>query len=459
MTIRTLPARLTQVDIVDELLACYGQELRYDASAKTWLTFSAATGWTPDPYEARFRELCITLARDLHATTAPVGLTRQEAKRWERSRVASAERVQTAGGLRALSDLASRRAPIIVESKDLDASAHLLGVPNGVVNLRTGELGAFVREELITRRTAVRYNPEAECPRWERFLVEVLGEDPDTQAHLQRLFGYWLTGETREQKMHLLHGSGANGKTTMIDTWRDVLGYNYAQTAAETVLIGKAGASNHSSELVRLKGVRFAQLSETDMGQSFHESRLKSLVSGDDIAGRALFENYQTISPVVKFVICTNNLPNVRGSDHGIWRRLVVVPFERTFDVDADSDLDEVLESEREGILAWAVRGAVAYYQQRLGAAPTAWQTATGDYRQEEDVITAFLGACCTASVEGFVAASVLYKTYYSWCEVEGREALKQDAFGKRLSKSRRARSERKGEHRRAHWVGIVLAQ
>ena len=458
MTIATMTADISQVDAAEALVELCGENIRYEKSSKCWLTFQPTTGWIVDDDNGEIQEKIVTSLRHL-GELVPEELPRFEKKKFTTVRSRSVKKLETAGAISSISSVAARKKSVGVSPSQIDARPDLLGTPNGVVNLRTGKLSPFSHDEIITRRVPITYNPTATCPRWEKFLREVLGPDKETQEHFQRLVGYLFTGETREQQMWLLIGAGSNGKSTLLRTLMMTMGPGYSQQAAEEVLVKKSTSGGASSELVRLKGVRTAVLTETDHGQALHESRVKALVSGDVITARALYENYQQFAPMAKYLLATNHLPNVKGSDEGIWRRLVVIPFLAHFTVGADPKLEATLDSELEGILNWAVRGAVLYYRSGLGKIPAKWKAATDDYRTDQDVVTAFLASCTKAKGGNLVPASDLYAAYQAWSARENLTVLEQAAFGNRLTNSGKAVRTKYGHDRRWHWKGLVLTK
>ena len=456
MTINNLPADITQVDAADALIELNGSTLRYSPDDENWLTFTKAAGWQFDERESVMQERAIATLRHLEVLV-PAGLDRRGEKRFQTTRRSKARRMLTAGTMNSIVAVASKYPTVTCPSSMIDASPDLLGTPNGVVDLRTGKLLPFKESVIVTRRTAAAYNPKAKCPRWERFLVEVLGNDRAVQDYFRRLAGYLLTGETRQHQMWLLVGNGSNGKSTLVSTIMKVMGPGYSQQAAEPVLLAKTNTGATSSELVRLKGVRCAMLTETSAGQSLHEERVKSLVSADTITARALYKEYEQFIPQAKFLLATNHLPVVRGSDQGIWRRLVVVPFLAQFEVGSDPRLDQDLASELEGILAWAVKGAAQWYAKGTGTVPANWQTATDVYRAEQDVIKAFLDAEVEVVPSAHVGATDLYEAYTAWSLREGLTPLVQGEFGGRLSTTGIATRVKYGKQRRWHYRDIRL--
>lgn len=456
MTIDNLPADITQVDAADALIEFNGSTLRYSPEDQRWLTFTDSTGWQFDEHDSAMQERTIATLRHLEVLV-PQELDKRATHKFQTTRRSKARRMLNASTMKSIVTVASKFPAVTCPNSMIDANPEFLGTPNGVVDLRTGKLLRYDESVIVTRRTLVAYNPKAKCPRWERFLVEVLGNDRAVQDYFQQLAGYLLTGETRQHQMWLFVGNGSNGKSTLVSTIMKVMGPGYSQQAAEAVLLAKMNTGAASSELVRLKGVRCAMLTESGAGQSLHEERVKSLVSADTITARGLYKEYEQFIPQAKFILATNHLPVVRGSDQGIWRRLVVVPFLAQFEVGADPTLEKDLEAELEGILAWAVKGAALWYAKGTGPVPSQWQAATDGYRAEQDVIKAFLDAEVDIVPGVYIGATDLYEAYIAWSMCEGLTPLVQGEFGSRLGTTGLTTRVKYGKQRRWHYRDIRL--
>ena len=366
--------------------------------------------------------------------------------------------METDSGIKGVRRLAETDTSIHCTSDEIDSVSWAIGTPDGVVDLRSGVRLPFDRSLFITRRTRVRLQRAASCDRWQRFLREVLGDDEDIENYFQQLVGYLLTGETSEQQMWLLVGSGSNGKSTLLHVLQRLLG-DYVQQSAESVLLGRPSAGGATNDLVRLKGIRCALLAETAQGQSFNEERVKGLVASDTVTARGLYKEYEEFIPQDKFLLATNHLPVVRGVDEGIWRRLVVVHFKNKFEVGSDPTLVRDLVGELPGIFAWAVRGAVRWYDLNLDfTVPNDWSLATIRYRAEHDVIKPFVDECVNFENGLFVEATDLYETYKLWCDDDGRQALSQGEFGQRLMATGLVTKERKGKANR-HTTSVWRSQ
>lgn len=457
MPINDLPEDVTQVDVAEALVERYPSTIRFSPENQRWLAFDEPSGWRFDEYESIMQERAIETLRYLE-NLAPEGLDKRTERRFRARRKSRVRRMLAVGTMKSVVTIASKFHSVSCSNALIDASPELLGTPNGVVDLRTGVLRAFDEKVIVTRRVSVAYDSNAKCPRWERFLREVLGDDESTQDYFHRLAGYLLTGETRQHQMWLLVGNGSNGKSTLVSTIMKVMGPEYSQQAAESVLVAKnTGAA--SSDLVRLKGVRCAVLTETGAGQSLHEERVKSLVSADTITARGLYKEFEQFVPQAKFLLATNHLPVVRGTDQGIWRRLIVVPFLSNFEVGSDPTLDHDLEAELQGILSWAVAGAALWYAEGPVSVPATWQDATDAYRADQDAIKAFVDERVKFEDGLFVGATELYNAYVKWCAEDGRQSLSQGEFGQRFMATGSVTKRKKGKANHYHYFGAALHQ
>ena len=232
----------------------------------------------------------------------------------------------SARGIRGMLDLASSDARIIAPVDQLDRDPWLLNCTNGTVDLRTGDLRAHDRADICTRLVPVAYVPDAPAVAWCAHLERVTGGDADLIAYIKRLCGYTLTGHTSEQILPFLYGTGMNGKTTLVEAFRRILGDYAADTPAET-LLGDSHAGPQP-ELVRLRGARLVTAVETAAGGRLNETLVKRLTGGDVIAARLLYSNaVLEFRPTFKLWLVTNNKPTIRENSVAMWRRIHLVPF------------------------------------------------------------------------------------------------------------------------------------
>ena len=358
----------------------------------------------------------------------------------ERRAVLASWAVKSESHERRIKMLASAQAieGIPIQPEDMDRDVWLLNVLNGTIDLRIGTLRPHAREDYITRCLDVDYDPKAVCPVWERFVYEAFGGNAETIAFVQRAIGYSLTGRIIEHVLIVLYGLGSNGKTTLIDALHYLLGPSYAKHTPTDLLLARRG-EHHPTELATLHGARLVTAAETGEGRRLAESLVKQLTGGDPVTARRMREDFWQYRPEFKLWLATNHKPQIRGTDHAIWRRIRLIPFDVTFHApetgktpQQDPTLSARLRAELPGILAWAVRGCLAWHCQGLKT-PQAIRDATEGYRAEMDVFAAFVEDCCVFDKRAETGARELYRAYTRWCEGSGEHAESQTSFGTRL--------------------------
>ena len=336
------------------------------------------------------------------------------------------KQMSSASGLRATLALLPSEPGMSVAVDELDQQEFALNVPNGVIDLRDGKLIPQDSRLLLTRLCPVEFDPKAECPLWRKFISEIFA-DPELVDHIQKVVGYVLGASVKEQKLFILWGTGANGKSTFVETLLSLMG-TYATSAAPDLLMVKGDA--HPTEIADLHGHRLVVCSETEEGRRLAEARVKLLTGGDTLTARRMREDFWTFKPVHKLLLLTNHKPQLRGTDIGIRRRLHLLPFKVTFTADAqDRGLGKKLKAELPGILNWAIEGAIRWHREGLGE-PAAVREATGSYVADQDVIGQYITERCAVATWAKVKASSLYTNYRDWCEMQGEAFVSMKRFG-----------------------------
>lgn len=349
---------------------------------------------------------------------------------------------QRAVMVRNMVSLAQSDPRVVVSMTDLDKLTHLLGVGNGVVDLHTGKLLPPDQAYRVTTITAVDYDPAAKCPLFERTVGDVFFNDADMVGFFQRLVGYSLLGKPDEDVLAIPYGSGSNGKSTVLGAIRDALGEHAKMASADTFLSSGVGGGNAGAareDVLRLRGARFVYVSEPDEGSELREGLIKSMTGGEPLPARGLYSKTTVeVAPTWVAFMPTNHRPIVKGGDHAIWRRLLPVPFTRNFDQDLtltkDPDRAEKLAAEAAGILAWCVRGALAYQKDGLQP-PGAVRKAREDYKSDMDLLGEWLDECCELGPSNVESNARLWASWEAFAKARGelRFIASAKSLGRRL--------------------------
>jgi len=351
----------------------------------------------------------------------------------------------------AMAFLAQSDERIVARLSDFDRNPFLLNTPTGTVDLHSGRVRVHDRSDFITRITAVPFDPDARCDRWERFLREIFSGKADVVDFTHRALGYSLTGDTREEVMFIAHGQGANGKSTLLETMKRALG-DYSTTCDPDSLLAR-NRKDATNDVARLAGARFVSCVEVNQGRALDESRVKAMTSSDTMTARFLFREHFEFRPELKLWLGTNHKPEIRGVDDGIWRRVRLIPFEAQFlGANRDVTLPAALALELPGILAWAVRGCLTWQDHGLGA-PAAVLAATSAYRAESDTIGQFITERCDLRPGAEIGAGVLYDAYVKWAVDSGEKPVSNTLFGRNISE----RGYKKDDKRKSSRHGITL--
>ncbi len=356
--------------------------------------------------------------------------------------------------------------------EDLDANPWLFNCANGTLDLRPfhSRDGAMFRParpaDCLTKTSPVAWNPEAQCPIWLAFLERIFEGDAAMIEFIQRLCGYLLVAGNEEQKLVILQGGGANGKSVFVETIGYVAGDYATTTSVETLMESDRGGNNQYYALAKLAGVRLLQASESKEGKRLDEGLVKSMTGDRWLQARHPHGGFFNFPIEFMPWLMTNHRPDIRGTDDGIWRRILLVPFNvRIPDAEQDKQLGEKLKLEASGILKWMVDGLEEYQvilDEKGGsglAPPAPVLEATAGYRDEQDLLGPFLADCCDlipppCPPEYYTVTKELKARYKAWCEEEGCYPLGPKPFAAQL-RLRGCEPDNTGRQRL--WRGIVL--
>jgi putative DNA primase/helicase len=403
--------------------ALYGPRVCYDYSREGWF-FYHGHRWQPNvTAEVDRFALEAIRTRQAMALQETDDARRKHALRWAMDSENRSRREN-------LLACAAKIQGIAVDGNHWDGNRLLFGAANGVVELETGRRRDGTPADWMTKVAPVAYEPTAICPRFEQFLGELFEDRPELVDYLQRAFGYGLTGMTTEQAFWIFFGLGANGKSTLLETlFHHVFGSAHY---GWTMPFPAAGWSSSMSEYQKasLVGRRFVSTSEVTRRGHINEELVKSLTGDDTINARHPYGRPFQFVPVAKFFVRVNDKPIIRDETHGMWRRVKLIEFTRTFPV--DTSLASTLAAEAPGILAWCVRGCLEWQRDGLRE-PACVQAATAEYREESDPLHEFLRDRCVTHARARVGGLELFTAYRQWCDARQAtidERLSQKAFG-----------------------------
>jgi putative DNA primase/helicase len=444
-------------------------DVRYLEAWGKWLHWTG-THWSYEVQGPIMQKAKVTIKRFLQQAEH---LDDDALEKWMKHIKASLNK----GKLEAMIALAQDEPRIDIRLTALNTHPWLLPCANGTLDLQRGTLRPAKRSDYLTDCLTTRYDPNATCPKWDAFLWRIMGgavgnedadalradelrqqEEIDTRARnlirfIQRVLGQCLSGDVSEQDLYIFYGTGANGKSTLINTILALLAGYAMKATAELLLITRS--DRHPTERADLFGKRLVATIETQEAGRLNETFVKEATGGDPIRARRMREDFWEFLPTHKMILATNHKPEIRGTDYAIWRRIKLVPFTVTIPTaEQDKALPADLLKELPGILAWMVRGCLDWRENGLRPPPDVL-LATEAYRQEQDVFEAFLETECFRTPTARVSAADLYQAYEGWCRNNDIEPITKRAFGQRLGDG--GFTPDKGTGGRREWVGVGL--
>ena len=330
------------------------------------------------------------------------------------------------------------RIGLTVSASIFDQKPHLLNLINGTYNLEFGEFQPHSRSDMLTKCAGAAFDPTATCPLWLSFLNTTFLNNTALIRHIQKIIGYCLSADTSAQQFYLFLGGGENGKSVFTETYYFLLG-DYATTLEASSLLAK-NTDNIRNDIAKLVGVRFVYASEPPAGRKLDEGLVKLLTGGSTVTARFLHKEFFEFKPQFKLFLETNYLPRITGTDHGIWRRVIVIPFNAQLTPEQkDPKLLSKLTQPRElsGILNWAIEGHRMWQEEGMEPLPQAIAEAVHIYRNDSDNILRWLSERCYIDVsapEFIEPFNHLYSSYCTWCVDEGETTISTKAFSQRLA-------------------------
>jgi len=401
------------------LAAEYSSGIRFVSEIGRWIHWNGVQ-WHIDPDTGPIDTAAGQIATDLPGNS--------------KEDLAHRRRSLSASGILAMVRLARSDPMMRVRRDRLDGNGWQLNTPNGIVDLRTGEISDHRTTAWHTRLTGVGYDRYGDCPCWKAFLDTTFEGDQELISYVQGLCGYAAIGEVLAHILPFFWGAGHNGKTVLLETIAGVLG-DYAMSAPANFLL--AGRDKHETEIARLAGARLVMCSEINQGTRFDEAKVKLLTGGDTLAGRFMHANFFDFRPSHTLILVGNHQPAVGAGGHAFWRRVRLVPFtHKVPESDRIEGLaDQLINAEGPAILGWIVAGARMVAAGEL-VKPKRVLAATEEYEESEDRIKQFLDDCTTRGTrEDRELMGEVYRRYVEWCHARRiNDVLQDSVFGREIS-------------------------
>lgn len=441
--------KFTDLGNAERFAKMFRGKLAYCKQMGKWLIWSGSR-WEKDNSDQvmTFAKKCI---RSLYGYAAGV-----DDPIFRKAILKHANSSESLKSIKSMITIAQSELPVALH--DLDADQWILNCQNGIVDLRTGQLMPHDSVKNATKISPAVFSTDAECPVFEKFIHSTFAGNEEIIKFMQRLLGYCLTGETREQQFAIAFGSGRNGKGTLLNLVLDIMG-DYAQTTPTDTLYRKKN-EGVSNDIARLMGARFVLASEGEEGKRFDEALIKKMTGQDRMAARFLHQEFFEFMPQFKIMLMTNDKPIARGDDMALWARIQLIPFTQKFDGSKKDDtLKDKLRSpaEMSGILKWLVEGCLEW--QRIGLCPPEEVVqATAEYRNESDKFQNWIEECCAVDAHAVCASHDLYKSFQAWSLSNGdRHIVTSVAFSKQLVKKGFENFKGGGGCRKFKGIGLLV--
>jgi putative DNA primase/helicase len=430
---------LTDLGNCERLLKRLDGNARYLQKGKQWLVWEPKKGIWIEGAENQIiymaKEMVRSIAKEVEAVTD--SKVREEVVKWAKASQSKARILSAA-------KLVESERVVSITPEALDKDPWLLNCMNGTLDLRTGKLREHCREDYITKRIPVEFDPDAKCPVWLSFLDRVMGGNQNLISFLQRMVGYSLTGSNRDQCFFALRGDGSNGKNVFVDTTSALLG-DYSQVAPfKTFLSNKFGDGNSANnDIARMKGMRFVSASEGKQGRELAEDVIKNITGDKKIAARFNYGDFFEFEPQFKLFLISNFKPKISAEDPAIWRRVKLILFAEKISEDeikafldkyGTNITDYLAKNELAGILNWAIEGCLEWQKNGLQP-PAEVESATDEYRKEMDTVEEFLDERCALNIGQKRTTTDLHEAYEKHCKRNGVESLSLKGFGKALDR------------------------
>jgi P4 family phage/plasmid primase-like protien len=391
----SLPPRggldLTDVGSGRRMKDAFGDQFRFNTREDVWYRWNGSA-WVKDEHLHIWRaavqcaEEAGRVAQQMLDSAELVG--DDDMVKAAKKRLHDASQLKNKGKLEAAIKMFAVEDGMALTTDAFDSEASLLNLPNGTLELESQHLKKHDPRDLMTLSMGAELDKDAECPKFEQFMVEAF-PDEELRSYVQRCLGYSLLGTAKERAIFVLFGPSGTGKSVLTNLMTRIFG-SYGTTApASTFRVKK---QTETLDLHKLKGARFVATSELPEGAQLDEDLVKRISGGDLVTSRGHWEAFTEWHPSCVVWIATNHLPKLNGDDNAIWKRMKTIKMETEFcgPNEVLGYADVLYEEEASGILNWLLQGLEAYYMLGLDE-PEAVRNAVENYRIDMNLAASFV--------------------------------------------------------------------
>ncbi|HWY52822.1 MAG TPA: phage/plasmid primase, P4 family [Terriglobales bacterium] len=390
--------------------------------------FTAATGWLVYDGGVWSRDVTKTVVRAMQTTvrliepeTELVNTGSEETDKAMRNAIIGwAKRSESSSKIKAALEQASALGTFAKDYGDFDRKPHLLNVKNGTIDLNTSEFMHHDPKHLLTKQSTIEFDPNAKCPKWEQFVLDIMGGKRHMQQYLCRCAGYTLTADTSGQCVFVPWGPGGTGKSTFLSVMRGVMGDYCKQADAEMFMV-KRGDSGQPFEMAGMEGTRLLMAVETEQGKKLALAKLKKMTGQDPITACYKFQHQYEFVPPWKVWLATNDAPTTRADDDAWWDRAKPIPFNVKFrrtEGEIKNYAEILLKEEGPGILNWCLAGVAAWRREGLNHPEDVAQAADA-WRDRDDWLQRFIDEHleATSDPEQYAIRSKVFERFSGWAD------------------------------------------
>ncbi len=433
--------RLSDQWLADKVVDARANEIRFVPQHGKWIVWTGGV-WHPDA-ELLAEDVIYRELRRVANKVQRTGATEKD----KAKAATDAIQICSAGKAASVRQILQTRRTVAVSADSLDKNPWIINTPAGIVDLKTGKIQDSDPDALCTKSTSVGPDFGGACPTWLRFLDDATGHDAEFIKYLQRLFGYALTGSTKEQSLTFIYGGGGNGKGTLLTAVQGIFGSYWTNADMSTFTASRS--EKHTTDVAMLAGARLVTASETSAGKQWDEQKVKSLTGGDPITARFMRQDNFVFIPQFKLVFIGNNKPELRTVDAAWKRRIQMAPFNHE-PKKVDQELGAKLREEWPAIFAWIIEGCLEW--QRIGLAPPQVVIDhTKEYFDQEDTVGRWLMECTEPGE--FTSTTDLFESWREWANSENEYVLSM----KRLSAALVARKIPRGRSGKRGFEGLKV--